>query len=119
MKKAKGEGMDRESVLIITGSMGAGKSTVLGEASDLLSGRGIVHAAIDMDALGLGCLPFGTLTDDAMFSNLRSVRHNYAALGVRRFLLARALESQMQLQPKCSSSSAGRSFRGRISSFAE
>ena len=38
-----------ESMLIIRGSMGAGKTSVLGEASDLLALRHITHAAIDLD----------------------------------------------------------------------
>ena len=36
-------------LLIISGSRGAGKTTVLSEASDLLSLAGIAHAAIDLD----------------------------------------------------------------------
>ena len=36
-------------LLIISGSMGAGKTNVLSEASDLLSLAGIAHAAIDLD----------------------------------------------------------------------
>jgi predicted ATP-binding protein involved in virulence len=48
----KKPGAITESLLIITGTMGAGKTTVLGEASDILALRGIVHAAIDLDALG-------------------------------------------------------------------
>jgi adenylate kinase len=39
-----------ESLLIITGTMGAGKTTVLGEASDILALRQIPHAAIDWTA---------------------------------------------------------------------
>jgi hypothetical protein len=84
-------------LLVITGSMGAGKSAVLGEASDLLAHRGIVHAAIDLDALGLAHLPSGDGADAAMYANLRSVCANYAALGVRKVLLARALESRAEL----------------------
>jgi len=37
--------------------MGAGKSAVMGEASDILARRRIVHAAIDLDALGVAHLP--------------------------------------------------------------
>jgi hypothetical protein len=37
--------------------MGAGKSTVLAGASDILARRGAVHAAIDLDALGLAYPP--------------------------------------------------------------
>ena len=90
-------------MLIITGAMGAGKTAVLGEASDILARRLIVHAAIDMDALGLAHLPSVATSDDVlndhvMFENLRSVYKNYAALGVQRFVVARAIEDDTQLK---------------------
>ncbi|MBZ5615159.1 MAG: hypothetical protein LAO23_14210 [Acidobacteriia bacterium] len=85
-------------MLIITGTMGAGKTAVLGEASDILAQRQIVHAAIDLDALGLAHLPSATFNDDVMYNNLRSICRNYAAQGVQRFLLARALEDEAQLK---------------------
>lgn len=84
-------------LLIITGSMGAGKTSVLAEASDILSLRDITHAAIDVDALSLGHFPPTTNGDSIMYENLQSVCKNYAALGVQRFLLARALESRSDL----------------------
>lgn len=87
-----------ESLIIITGSTGAGKTAVLGEASDLLALRGIVHAAIDLDALGLAHLPSATPSDDVMCENLRSVCRNYSAAGIRRFLVARAIESEAQFK---------------------
>jgi hypothetical protein len=46
-----------QELLIITGSMGSGKSTVLGAATDLLTLQGIAHAAIDLDTLGIFHLP--------------------------------------------------------------
>ena len=55
-----------ESLLIITGSMGAGKTSVLGESSDILAQRNIAHAAIDLDALGLAHLPGQVRTHDVM-----------------------------------------------------
>jgi adenylate kinase len=39
-------------VIIITGTMGSGKTTVLGEASDILTARGVNHAGVDLDTLG-------------------------------------------------------------------
>jgi hypothetical protein len=91
-------GGTKESLLVITGSMGAGKTSVLGEASDILTLRRIVHAAIDLDALGVGYLPTAAGNDAVMYENLRSVCENYAARGVRRFLVARAIEDQAQLE---------------------
>jgi Ni2+-binding GTPase involved in maturation of urease and hydrogenase len=82
-----------KSLLIITGAVGAGKTSVLGEASDILTLHSIAHAAIDVDALGLAYLPTASANDEVMYGNLRSVCVNYDSLGVTRFLLARALES--------------------------
>ena len=87
-----------ESLLIITGSMGAGKTSVLGEASDILTLRHIAHAAIDLDALGIAHLPSESGNDRVMYRNLQSVCENYASLGVRRFLLARAVENHAELE---------------------
>ena len=78
--------------------MGAGKTAVLGESSDILAQRQIVHAAIDLDALGLAHLPSAARSDGVMYDNLRSICRNYAALGVQRFLLARAIEDDAQLR---------------------
>jgi len=78
--------------------MGAGKTAVLAEASDLLSQRKIAHGAIDLDALGLAYLPDRASSDAVMYDNLRSVVGNYAGLGVRRFLVARAIENDTQLR---------------------
>ena len=87
-----------ESLLIITGSMGAGKTSVLAEASDILTLRHIVHAAIDLDALSLAHLPSAASTDGVMYRNLQSVCENYAALGVTRVLVARAMETRAELE---------------------
>jgi hypothetical protein len=89
-------------LLIITGTMGAGKSAVMGEASDILARRKIVHAAIDLDALGVAHLQLASASaapsDGVMYENLRSIVRNYGALGVQRFMVARAIEDGAQLK---------------------
>jgi hypothetical protein len=85
-------------LLIITGAMGAGKTTVLAEASDILALRHMEHAAIDLDALGLAHLRCASVNDDVMYRNLQSVCNNYASVGVRRLLLARAMEGHAELE---------------------
>src|SRR5256885_16487678 len=87
-----------KSLLIIAGTMGAGKTTILGEASDILAMRGIAHAAIDLDMLGLAHLPSGKCSDAVMYRNLGSVCENYASLGVSRLLIARAIEDRAELE---------------------
>ena len=89
------------SLLIITGSMGAGKTAVLGEASDILALRGIPHAAIDLDMLGLAYLPIAVENDEVMYRNLKTVWGNYAALGIDRLLLARAIKDHAELECCC------------------
>jgi hypothetical protein len=84
-------------VILISGTMGSGKTTVLAEASDILSSKGVVHAAIDLDTLGIAHLPSG-VRDDVILRNLISLCANYRAAGVTRLLLAEALESAEDLQ---------------------
>jgi hypothetical protein len=83
-------------LIVITGSMGSGKTTVMAEASDILTAADIAHAAIDMDALGVAHVPDGASFDLA-YRNLASVWGNYAAAGVARLLLAEAVESREEL----------------------
>jgi hypothetical protein len=78
--------------------MGAGKTTVLGEASDILAVRDIAHAAIDVDALGLAHIPSAAGNDGVMYRNLKSVCENYTSLGVKRLLVARAMEDRAELE---------------------
>ena len=84
------------NVIVISGSMGSGKTTVLAEASDLLAARGVVHAAVDLDALGIAYLAEEE-RNDLIHRNLASIWENYAAAGVTRLLLAAAVESRAEL----------------------
>ncbi len=85
------------TALLITGSMGSGKTTILSEASDLLIARNIPHASIDVDALGTAHLP-PTLQTQLMYRNLQSVWQNYAHAGLTRLLLARAIGDRAELE---------------------
>ena len=87
--------MVNADVLIISGSLGSGKTTVMSEASDLLCAAGVDHAAIDLDALTIGhLLHAASLTR----RNLAALWHNYAAFGIRRVLLAGAIETTERLE---------------------
>jgi len=94
--------------------MGAGKTSVLAEASDILTLRHIVHAAIDLDAVSLAYLPSAAGTDGVMYRNLKSVCENYAALGVTRLLLARAMEERAELDLCCTVVSAAKTTVCRL-----
>lgn len=88
--------------------MGSGKTTILGEASDILTMHDVPHAGIDVDALSIMHLrgagsQFRNYDrndgrDDVMFRNLRDVWENYASRGITRIILARALETLAELE---------------------
>jgi hypothetical protein len=99
--------------------MGAGKTRVLGEASDLLALRHIAHAAIDLDALGLAHLPSTASNDNVMYRNLHSICQNYASLGVTRFLVARAIEDRAELELCRSAVSASNTVVCRLAATIE
>ena len=76
--------------------MGAGKTAVMGEASDLLLARGIQHAAIDLDMVQTPLLP------DEQSHHLHqkivtSLFENCRNAGIDRFIVAVAIEHASQL----------------------
>ena len=71
-------------LLVISGSMGTGKTTVLYEASDLLSEAGVAHAALDLDCLSVMHPQRGPRGQRLEFTNLAAVWPNYVASGAER-----------------------------------
>jgi adenylylsulfate kinase len=107
-----------EHVLLITGSMGAGKTSTLYEASDLLIERGIVHAAIDLDSLGVGHLD-GAARAEVALRNLAAVCANYASAGVTRLLAAGAIETRAELEQIQQAARAGATLVCRLRATPE
>ena len=89
---------DTVPLLIISGSMGAGKTTVLGEAIDMLTESGIAHAAFDLDWLTFmhpRREPFG---QGLMLKNLAAIWPIYAAAGADRLIVAQFVDSREGLE---------------------
>ncbi len=84
-------------LLIISGSMGAGKTTVLSEASDLLAEAGVAHAAIDLDWLAIMHPQRDPHGGRLVFANLAAVWPTYATAGADRLIVARVVEDQAEL----------------------
>jgi adenylylsulfate kinase-like enzyme len=83
------------SVLLVTGAVGAGKTTIARAAGDLLAARGIARAVIDLDAIrefwpSPPDYPFCTALT---LRNLRALGENYRVAGARRLILAGVIES--------------------------
>ena len=84
----------RVSVLILSGSMGAGKTTVMGEIADLLADADIAHATLDFDCLGQ---MHPRVPDGFAFQNLKSIWPNYRDAGVTRLVIAAAVERRSEI----------------------
>ena len=87
-------------VLIVTGPVGVGKTTVASELSELLEGAGVPHALVDLDALRW-CYP--TRPDDPYsvtlaMRNLAAVWSNFQSEGAKRLVVADVIESREELE---------------------
>lgn len=88
------------AVLLITGSLGAGKSAVAQEVTNVLAERGLPLAFVDLDALTeLYPRPENDrFNTRVMLENLESVWENYAREGAKALVLARVLEDMRELE---------------------
>ncbi|MFC0673385.1 adenylyl-sulfate kinase [Brachybacterium hainanense] len=87
---------DAPETLLLTGTVGAGKTTTAFAIGELLQDRGIPHAVIDLDEIRRQwphppADPFG---EAVQMANLRDVAANYRRAGARRLVLAGVLEDQ-------------------------
>lgn len=84
------------TALLITGTVGSGKTTTAGSVAALLRGSRTPHAVVDLDALrdawpSPGADPFH---EHLMLANLRDVARNHLAAGALRLVLAGVLEDR-------------------------
>ncbi|MEV5967314.1 AAA family ATPase [Kribbella sp. NPDC051952] len=89
-------GDQSQGALLITGSVGVGKTSVAEAVGELLAGAAIPHAVIDLD--WLACY-WPSPTDDPFnfdlqLRNLRSMARNYLDAGAERLVLAGVVESR-------------------------
>ena len=90
---------ERVPVLLLSGSMGAGKTTVMGEIADLLTEADISHATLDFDWLAQihPHTPDDPHGSALAFRNLKTIWPNYRAAGVERLVIARVVERRDEL----------------------
>lgn len=88
-------------VLLLTGTVGVGKTTILREVGEVLRLSGIPHGRIDLDWLGYGSpapgfeangeKPLTRFGSDLVMENLAAVWPNYRSRGLQKLAVARAL----------------------------
>src|SRR3989442_9945686 len=86
--------------VLITGVFGAGKSSVAAEIADILEGRHVRYAYLDLDFLAWG---YPGAEDEGaehrmMLKNLASVAANFTAAGARFFILAGSIRDRSELE---------------------
>lgn len=86
--------------LLITGTVGVGKTTVAEAVGGLLVDQRVPHAVVDLDQLRRSWTrPDGDRFNHAMeLRNLRSVAANYRAAGALRLVLAGVIEQRSDRQ---------------------
>jgi adenylylsulfate kinase len=84
--------------LLITGTVGSGKTSVAGALGDLLSQRQVPNAVIDLDWLRRSwpCPPGDPFNSAITLRNLRAVAYNFLEEGARRLVLAGVVESRRE-----------------------
>lgn len=85
-------GHDPQGILILTGTVGTGKTTVAATIGDQLADIGLPNAVIDLDWLGwVNVEDDFQRHDQLIMQNLLSIWQNYRAIGVKYLILARVL----------------------------
>lgn len=85
-------------VLVISGTVGAGKSTIVDEIHELLSRANVPHACVDADALSLSWPRRGVFNQAAVFENVACIWENARRAGAQRFVLATVVETRDELR---------------------
>lgn len=84
--------------VLITGTVGSGKSAVADEVAVLLHEQGVRHALLDLDFLCVApSAPGDPNEEELMLKNLAAVWPNYRALGIDYLVLARVIEDRNHL----------------------
>lgn len=90
---------ERIPVLVVTGPVGVGKTTIAGDISALLADASIPHACVDVDALrDAWPAPPGDRFNTALgLKNLTAIWRNFRAAGAERAVLADVVERRGDL----------------------
>jgi len=85
-------------VLILNGTIGAGKSTIGMAIHEILSSAEIPNAFIDLDQLTYCWPPKGRFNNDTLFEALSKLWAIYKSAGATRLVLARVVEKPDALE---------------------
>jgi hypothetical protein len=81
-------------LLILSGSVGVGKTTIGVAISDILSATGTSHAFVDRDALSVSWPRVGRFNEEIANRNLADVWRNFREAGATRLIVAGVMETR-------------------------
>ena len=86
-------------VLLVTGPVGVGKTTVLHEADSFLIEAGVCHATVELEEIAR-CWPKAIESSRASFvcQNLATLWSNFAVVGASRLLLSGLVERRSEVE---------------------
>jgi adenylylsulfate kinase-like enzyme len=87
----------RIPVLLVSGTVGVGKSTILDAIHELLSRAEVPHGCVDADALALSWPRRGDFNQVAVLENVASLWRNARRVGAQRFVIATVVERREEL----------------------
>jgi hypothetical protein len=85
-------------VLIVSGSVGAGKTALVLAIHDILSSREIPHACLDLDQFSYSWPAMGPYNMETVFAALEHVWPVYQASGIHKLILARVVETTAEIR---------------------
>jgi adenylylsulfate kinase len=89
--------MSTVPVLLVTGTVGAGKTTLVWEISDVLSERRVPHAALDGDGLRASWPVTSRWNEDLLFESIAALWPVQRAHGAERLVIAMVVEDPSDL----------------------
>ena len=89
---------NRTEILILSGSVGAGKTAIAFAIHDILTVNEVPHACLDLDQFTYSWPSVGPYNTDTVFSALEKVWPVYQAAGIRKLVLARVVETKKGLK---------------------
>ena len=87
-------------VVVVTGPVGVGKSTVLAAADRLLANAAVAHATVVLSEVGRcwASAPHTAPTERVIYRNLGALWSNFAAVGAQRLLIELILDDDAAAQ---------------------
>lgn len=85
-------------VIVVTGTVGVGKSTIATAMHHALVERDIAHACVDIDWLATSWPTRGRFNSDVSMANLARVWTNFAAAGADRLIIVDVVEERAYVE---------------------